>query len=73
MIYAEEGGVLTKHKGLHLTPTAAMRPATPRPLSRPLPRPVARRPTRAMASSSSPAVEIWVKGDPKTQTLLDCE
>ena len=28
--------------------------------------------SRAMASTN-PAVELWVKGDPKTDTLLDCE
>ena len=49
-----------------------MRCATPRALRPAARRTAARVPfkTRAMAS---PAVEIWVKGDPKTDTLLDCE
>ena len=61
------------HTPVLRTPALArLTPALARVAPRTLTARVSTRAPIAMAVSSPPAVEMWVKGDPKTETLQDC-
>lgn len=59
--------MLALRPATRLTRTPATRPLAPVRRARPS----SLSPVMA-TSSDAPAVELWVKGDPKTDTLLDC-